>query len=64
MDYEDRLSVCSVKMAIVGPKTIATHVNKTCKRFIKLTPYHHGPLLFLWNPVFTFISFNISYAIH
>ena len=26
MDYEDRLSVWSVKMAIAGPKTIATHV--------------------------------------
>lgn len=51
-------------MSIAEPKTIATHVNNTCKRFIKLTPYHHGPLLFLWNPVFTLISYNISYLIH
>ena len=51
-------------MSIAEPKTIATHVNNTCKRFIKLTPYHRGPLLFLWNPVFTLISYNISYLIH
>ena len=39
------------KWPLLGLKKIGTHVNNTCKRFLNFIPGHHGPLLFLWNPV-------------